>query len=199
MQRPPMYEILRKYIDERTSAPLTEEGFALLQQAFTHKKLRKKQYLLQEGDVCKHLSFIIKGALRQFSVDEKGIERIVRFGIEQWWMADRESFEMNTPSGYNIEALEDSEVLGITHSALQQLKEQVPVMKEMTQELDKRSYFASQKRIHAAISYTAEERYLDLMKTYPVFLQRFPQNMIASYLGISPETLSRIRKQALSK
>jgi len=194
-----MYDILLTYISQRSVTPITAEQAALIRDAFKPKKLRKKQYLLQEGDVCKYLSFMVKGAMRQYSIDEKGNEHIVRFGIEQWWMADRESFEMQTPTRYNIDAWEDTELLQLSRPLYLSLLDAVPAVKEMTQELDKRGSIAAQKRIQAVISYTAEERYLDLMKTHPYFLQRFPQHMIASYLGISAETLSRIRKQALSR
>jgi len=194
-----MYDVFRKYIGQYLGTPLTDEAFAPFQGSFTPKKIRRKQYLLQEGEICRHLSFIARGAMRQYTVDEKGVEHIVRFGIENWWMADRESFEMQSPTQYNIDAWEDSEVLQVTHARLDELKLESPLMKELTMSLDRRGSIAAQQRIHAAISLTAEERYLDLLKTRPVFLQRFPQSMIASYLGISPETLSRIRKQIFLK
>lgn len=194
-----MYQQFRKYIDDKTGAIITDADFELVKAAFVLKKFRKKQYLLQAGDVCKYLSFIIKGAVRQYSVDEKGAEHIIRFGIENWWAADRESFELSEPSVYNIDAWEETEVLQISFANLTNIKETVPIMKLLTHALDKGSYIASQKRIHAAISLTAEERYLELYKQNPVLFQRFPQNMIASYLGVSPETLSRIRKNAIIK
>jgi CRP-like cAMP-binding protein len=194
-----MYLPFRKYINEYTGETITDADFELVKKAFTPKRIRKKQYLLQEGDVCKYLSFIIKGAMRQYSIDEKGNEHIVRFGIENWWMADRESFELSTPTIYNIDALEDTEVIQVTHADLETLKQTVPAVNTLTQVLEKRSYIAAQQRLTAAISLTAEEKYHNLFKTHPVFFQRFPQAMIASYLGISPETLSRIRNNAFLK
>ena len=194
-----MYDTLRQYIEQVTKSSLDDAAFEPIRSCFYHKKYRKKQYLLQEGDVCKHLSFIIKGAMRMYSVDDRGTERILRFGLEGWWMMDRESLEFETPTMFNIEAWEDVEVLQITKQDFARLMQESPVYQKMTSELEKRGQIASQKRIHAAISLTAEERYLELLKTQPVFFQRFPQNMIASFLGISPETLSRIRKNALSK
>ncbi|MDB5152750.1 MAG: Crp/Fnr family transcriptional regulator [Mucilaginibacter sp.] len=192
-----MYLTLRKYIDQYTGTAISDDDFELIKKAFIPKKIRRKQYLLQEGEVCKYLSFIIRGAMRQYTVDDKGIEHVVRFGIENWWMADRESFELSVPTIYYIDAWEETELLQINSTNLRYLKDTVPTMKALTQEMEKRSYIAAQKRIHSAISLTAEERYLDLLKQNPVFFQRFPQNMIASYLGISPETLSRIRKNYL--
>jgi CRP-like cAMP-binding protein len=194
-----MHDQLRKYIETVSETTLPEAEFELLKKAFTPKKLRKKQYFLQEGEVCRYMAFIIRGAMRQYSVDNKGVEHILRFGIENWWMGDRESLTMLTPSRYNIDALEESELLLVTNAQMQELILASPPVARTVRIMDERSQIASQKRIHASISYTAEERYLDLQKTNPVFLQRFPQNMIASYLGISPETLSRIRKQALPK
>jgi CRP-like cAMP-binding protein len=194
-----MYLPFRKYINEYTGDTMTDDEFALVKAAFTPKKIRKKQYLLQEGDVCKHLSFIVKGAMRQYSIDEKGNEHIIRFGIENWWMADRESFEFSTPTIYNIDALEDTELLQISLANLTELKQTFPGMNKLTLALDKRGHIAAQKRITAAISLTAEEKYQNLFKTHPIFFQRFPQAMIASYLGISPETLSRIRKNSILK
>jgi len=194
-----MHDQLRKYIETVSEASLPEVEFELLKKVFTPKKLRRRQYFLQEGEVCRYMAFIIRGAMRQYSIDNKGVEHILRFGIENWWMGDRESYTMLTPSRYNIDALEDSELLLVTNAQMQELIMASPTVARTVRIMDERSQIASQKRIHASISYTAEERYLDLQKTNPVFLQRFPQNMIASYLGVSPETLSRIRKQALSK
>ena len=194
-----MYDSLKKYIEEYSGETLTDEEFEMVKTAFTPKKFRKKQYLLQAGDVSRFMAFIIKGAVRQYSVDDKGIEHIIYFGLENWWAGDRESFTMLTPSRYNIDAVEDTEVLLTTYEHLDRLKNSIPAISKMFTTMDQRSYIATQKRIHASISLTAEERYQELSKNYPDFLQRFPQNMIASYLGISAETLSRIRKKALSK
>jgi CRP-like cAMP-binding protein len=194
-----MHEALRQYIERVSEGPLPEAEYEMVKVAFIPKKLRKRQYFLQEGEVNRYNAFIVKGAMRQYSVDSKGVEHILRFGVENWWMGDRESFTMLTPSKYNIDALEDCELLQVTYAAMQELIQQSPAMAKTVRIMDERSWIASQRRIHASISLTAEERYLELQASNPVFLQRFPQNMIASYLGISPETLSRVRKQALSK
>ena len=194
-----MYQTLLQYIIDYSLMEVSDQEFEMIQAAFKSKKLRKRQYLLQKGDVCKYLSFVCKGAMRQYSVDDKGVEHIVRFGIERWWMADYESFTTNTPCNYDIDAIEDTELLQISSEHLDELKSKVPAVDAMISKMNQRSYVSHQKRIHSSISQTAEERFTDLMNTYPEFLQRFPQNMIASYLGISPETLSRIRKQMTLK
>jgi len=194
-----MFDALRNYINNYASSQISEEDFDLVKQAFKHKKIRKRQYFLQEGDVCKYTAFISKGAMRQYSVDENGNERIIRLGIENWWMGDFESFVMLTPSLYNIDAVEDSDILMVTNEQMQLLRAQVPAIEATIKVMDQNRAIAYEKRIRASISFSAEERYLELQKTYPALLQRFPQTMIASYLGISPETLSRIRKQLAVK
>lgn len=194
-----MYDHLRTYILQKInhSLPLPDSEFELLKQAFAPKKLRKKQYLLQEGEICKHHAFVVKGCLRMFRVDARGQEHIFQFAIENWWTGDRESLISGRPSKYNIEALEDSELLLINPGAMEELQLKSPAVSAMVQDLQQKNVIATQNRIHASISYTAEEKYLDFLKTYPDIFQRVPQQMIASYLGITRETLSRIRKQSV--
>ena len=194
-----MHESLIKHINSYTSAPLTDSEVELIKNTFVPKKIRKRQYLLQEGQICKYSAFIVKGAMRQFSVDDKGAEHIVGLSIENWWAVDRESFVMLTPSVYNIDAWEDTEALLVSKAESLDLLDQIPVLAEWTRKLDEHHAFASQKRLNATISLPAEKRYSDLANTYPEFLQRFPQHIIASYLGITKETLSRIRQHSVKK
>lgn len=194
-----MLEFLIKYINSFATTPLTSDEVELIKDVFVYKKIRKKQYLLQEGEVCKYAAFIVKGSLRQYRVDKKGIEHIVRLSIENWWAVDRESYVMLTPSSYNIDALEDTDVLLLSKADSLNRLSNIPAITEMFRMLDQRHAFASQKRLDAAISMTAEQRFADLEKNYPEFLQRFPQHVIASYLGITKETLSRIRKHTATK
>lgn len=144
------------------------------------------------------MGFIVKGAMRKYSVDEKGVEHIVAFYIENWWAGDRESFTMLTPSDYNVDAWEDTDLLTLTKAGSVELFS-IPALSELARKLDDNYSFASQKRINAAISLPAYQRYNSFAKNHPEFLQRFPQHMIASYLGITKETLSRIRAQAVRK
>jgi CRP-like cAMP-binding protein len=195
----PDFISLFDYIERKSLVPLSEDDRNLIVAKLKPKKLRKRQYFLQEGDVCKYMGFIVKGATRMFAVDERGHEHILHFGLEDWWVGDYESFHLLTPSKYYVEALEDVDMILITSEQLQDLARTITAIAAMLESLNRGAAIAYNKRMHAAISLTAEERYEDLVKTYPHFLQRFPQNLIASYLGISPETLSRIRKMALKQ
>lgn len=194
-----MISVLLKYFEEKSGLALTEEEKRLIEAAFKPRKVLKRQYLHQEGDVARHLPFIVKGAARMFSVDDKGHEHIVRFGLEEWWIGDYESYTLQTPTKYHVEMVEDTDLLLAAREDMLRLIKAVPAVAETIKVMDKQSAIANQQRIHAAISCTAEERYEQLMNTYPDFIQRFPQNMIASYLGISPETLSRIKKNIVKR
>ncbi|MEL1253618.1 Crp/Fnr family transcriptional regulator [Flavobacterium sp. DGU38] len=190
-----MHAKLIAYISQYANLPLTSEEQALIVATFQPKKLRKKQYFLQEGDVCKHAGFIVKGAMRQYSVDEKGAEHIVHLFIENYWANDRESSTMLTPSKYNIDAWEDTELLIITRAEMLDLMDKIPAMAQMIRLMDERNAIASQRRLSSTISNTAEKRYEEFAAHHQQFIQRFPQHIIASFLGITKETLSRIRKQ----
>ena len=192
-----MHESLLQYIQNYSSLPLSQAEIETIKNSFIPKKLRKRQYFLQEGNVCKYGGFIVKGAMRQYSIDDKGAEHIVQLYIENYWASDRESAIMLTPSKYYIEAWEDTELLVITREEMLDLMQKIPSIAQMTRLMDERSFIASQRRLNSAISNTAEKRYKEFADNHPQFIQRFPQHFIASFLGITKETLSRIRKQAL--
>jgi CRP-like cAMP-binding protein len=192
-----MHNKLLDYIRQHATSLLTSDEEALIVASFQPKKLRKKQYFLEEGNVCKYVGFIVKGAMRQYSVDDKGVEHIVHLYIENYWASDRESAVMLTPSRYNIDAWEDTELLIVTVADMLDLMEKIPSFGQMTRLLDHRSFIVSQRRLNSTISNTAEKRYEEFADNHPQFIQRFPQHLIASFLGITKETLSRIRKQAI--
>jgi CRP-like cAMP-binding protein len=194
-----MHDSLIQYIQKYSSTPLSADAIEGIKNSFVPKKLRKKQYFLQEGEVCKYFAFIVKGAMRQYTVDEKGVEHIVQLSIENWWVGDRESWVMLTPSNYNIDAWEDTELLLIKRADTLFLTTHCSTFNEMVRVRDERNNIAAQKRITSSISFTAEKRYADFVYSHPDFLQRFPQHLIASYLGITKHTLSRVRKQPLKK
>ena|ERR1700759_1549863 len=194
-----MYDFLINYLNSYSATPLNEDETDIIQSYFTPKKFRKRQYFLQEGEVCKHTAFIVKGAMRKYRVDDKGEEHVLRLYLENWWATDRESEMKKVPSGYFIDALEETDCLIATQADVRYLVDSIPVMKKWVRTVDDKFAIATQRRIEAAISLSAEKRYYDLEKTYPVFLQRFPQHIIASYLGINRETLSRIRARCVKR
>jgi CRP-like cAMP-binding protein len=194
-----MYDSLITYFNSYATTPLRESDIDLITSIFTPKKFRKRQYFLQEGEVCKHTAFIVKGAMRQYLIDDKGEEHIIQLFIENWWASDRESQVNETPSKYFIDAWEDTETLLVLRKSVLSLLDQIPSLFEWIRKMDEKNAVANQKRLNAAISLSAEERYHELEKTYPEFLQRFPQHIIASYLGFNRETLSRIRRRGAKR
>jgi len=191
-----MFEVLFSKVEEKIT--LNEMEKEICRSLFIPKKLRKRQYILQQDDICKNLIFVEKGLLRSYSVDEKGNEHILQFAPEGWWIADVYSFFTGENSAYNIDAIEDSELLLITNPALEQLYERVPKFERYFRILTQNNMVAMQKRLTSELSSTAEEKYLKLISAYPNIVSRVPQHMIASYLGLTPETLSRIRKRIVS-
>jgi CRP-like cAMP-binding protein len=194
-----MHEALITYFNNHANTSLTADEVMIIESAFIPKRLRKRQYLLQEGEVCKFTAFIVRGAMRQYSVDEKGEEHISRLYIENWWATDRESLMKQTPSIYFIDTWEDTDCLLIKGGEFMDLVNQIPTLSEWIRNVDLNFAIAAQRRLNAAISLTTEERFHDLEKNYPEFLQRFPQHIIASYLGVNRETLSRIRTRSVKK
>jgi len=192
-----MFEQLFKSIAQIVT--LTEEELDYCRSRFVPKKLRKRQYLLQEGDICKYTVFVEKGLLRSFTVDEKGSEHILQFAMEGWWLADLYSFLTNEPSPYHMDAIEESELLMIDRESWDNLLERVPAMERYFRILIQNNLIATQRRLIGAMSETAEEKYIKLTQTFPECIQRVPQHMIASYLGITRETLSRTRGQMANK
>jgi CRP-like cAMP-binding protein len=187
-----MFELLFKKIN--TIISVTEEEHNYLKTLFVFRKLRKRQYLLQEGDVCKHQAFVEKGMLRSYTIDEKGAEHILQFAPEGWWAADLSSYITGEPSRFTIEALEDSELLLLSKPSWDHLMQAIPKFEHYFRIIIQNHLIATQKRLMQSLSETAEEKYLKFTKTYPECVQRVPQHMIASYLGITRETLSRLRK-----
>jgi CRP-like cAMP-binding protein len=188
-----MFELLFQKFDDKVD--LTEEEKALCKTFFQSKKLRRKQYLLQEGDPCKYIAFVEKGIMRSYTIDEKGLEHIIQFAFEGWWISDQYSFLTGEPSSYTIDALEDCELLLLSKETEEEMLQKIPKMERFFRILLQNSLIATQRRLVSSLSNTAEEKYQELIVSCPTIPQRVPQHMMASYLGITPETLSRIRKQ----
>lgn len=188
-----MFEQLVKNMHK--SIALSPEQLQDISQYFIPKKLRKKQYIQNAGDVSKYAVFVEKGLLRSFSVDEAGHEHVMQFATEGWWITDMASFLSGEDSLYNIEALEDSELLLLTKTSMDKLIHEVPIMERYFRLLMQENIIALQRRLRVVQTHSAEETYLKFMEARPDIITRAPQQYIALYLGITPETLSRIRKQ----
>lgn len=192
-----MFSLLRAHIEKRVH--LTDEEFETSSGFFVFKTIRKHQFLLNGGDVCRYLWFVNSGCLRQYTIDIKGMEHIVQFAIQDWWVSDLNSFLSGLPAAHNIDALQDSEVLVLEKSARDKLLDNCPKMERFFRILLESNYVATHQRVVDSLSTSAEERYLKFIKTYPKLFEQVPQNQIASYLGITPQSLSRIRKELSHK
>ena len=192
-----MHEIFFSHFEQKVT--LSAEDKESISKYLRPKKLRKKQYLLQEGDVCKFSAFVEKGSLRAYSVDNEGGEHIIQFALEGWTISDLYSFLTGEPATYNIDALEDSELVLIDKASHEEMLKTIPAYETHMRIQITGAYIAMQRRLTSIISLPVDERYENLIKTYPNIAQRVPQHMIASYMGLQPETLSRIRKKIALK
>lgn len=188
-----MFETLLSHIQNKVN--VTEAQKNELQSFFTFKKLRKKQYLLQEGEICKCLSFVSKGLLKSYFMDEKGNEHINMFAFEGWWISDFNSFINQEKSVLNIDAIEETELLMITREEYENLMISIPAMDRYFRILYQNSLVTKDYRLIVSNSFTAEEKYTQFAQKNPEVIRRVPHNLIASFLGLAPETVSRIRKK----
>lgn len=187
-----MFETFEKYL--RGWVDISNEDLEIIRAASTEKNLGKRQSLLHDGEVWRITCFITNGCFRLYRFDKEGNDHTLRFGVENWWISDQESYNHETPSDYNIEALAPSKVIIWTKESWEELMRTSPALKLFNEKLLARGYERNQQRIFSLISSTAEEKYLEFQKTYPSVFNKVPLYMVASYLGISRETLSRIRK-----
>ncbi|QSB25540.1 Crp/Fnr family transcriptional regulator [Flavobacterium sp. CLA17] len=187
-----MYDIIFRHIEEKVR--LTQAEKELIKTFFTPRKLKKKQFLVVEGHVCSCLTFVSKGLLKAYHADDKGNEHINQFSPEGWWTSDMSSFFSGGISFYSIDAMEDSEVLLITSENFENLTVQVPVMDRYFRLLFQNSLITKERRLISSHTHTAEEKYRHILENNPDLIKRIPQNLLASYLGLSPETLSRLKK-----
>jgi CRP-like cAMP-binding protein len=186
------FAVLREYLEMR--AAFDASDFEVVRNALLYRRLAVGEFLQRAGDVTRHAAFVATGCLRNYVIDPKGKEHIVQFAPETWWLADSNSLSTGAPSAYFIDAIEDSELLLIDGPGHQRLVEQVHGYGAAFRAGLQKHAAAKDQRIVSALSASAEERYLEFLRVYPSIAQRVPQNMLASYLGMTPETVSRIRK-----
>ena len=187
-----LYKLILNHVLQRVS--LTEEEQRHFCSLLTARRLLPRQYLVQQGEVCDHESYVCNGFLRSFYVDEKGNDHTLHFAFEDWWITDSTSFLLRVPAERNIVALENSTLLQIDKASLDQLYIDLPVFERFWRIMDEKSGIAQNQRILNAISMTGAQRCEALILKYPSLEQRMPQKFIASYLGITPVFLSQIRK-----
>ena len=193
MKIDPLLAYINKYI------ALTKDEEAYLDSKMVYRKYQKGQYLVQQGDVCKYECFVVSGCSKTSYIDEQGQEHIIMFSVEDWWTSDMGSFINQTPADFNIQFLENTELIAISHDIIEDLYSQIPKLERFFRQVVEKAYIASQKRIVRNLSMTAKDRYLYFKEQYPEIEQRIPQYMVASYLGITKEFLSKIKSQLLTE
>lgn len=188
-----MLETFHAYLVEK--AGMTEDQCRSLSVGIEVQTFEKGQFLLRAGEVCRHVFFVEKGLLRSFTIDESGKEHIIQFAPEYWLMSDRSSTYFDEPSDFFIEAVEETTVVLLDKSFFVKASELSPAFRQYNERALQNHIRHLQKRINLLLGATAEARYLDFVRLYPDLTLRVPQWMIASYLGITPESLSRVRKE----
>jgi len=175
--------------------PLDDEEKAFVEKVFKERKVKRRQFILQEGEICTHNTFVLEGCFKMYFVDNSGKEHNLQFAIENWWIGDISSFHSEEPSNLYIEAIENSIILQIKKEDQLKLFVDYPKFNRIFRVLAENAMVSLQKRTIQNISSTAEERYLDFLKRYPQFFNRISNVQIASYLGVTPEFLSAIRNK----
>lgn len=176
--------------------PLTPEEIALCKGFWTEKTLEKGDFLLRNGEICRHDSYIISGVLKAFCINEEnGNEEILFLAIDHWWATDISSFSKQKPSIYNIQAVEKTKLLQISHQSFQKMLTEIPALEKYFRIILEGYLGTLEKRVVFNHMYKAEQKYYDFLETYPDISSRVPQYLIASYLGVSAEFISRIRKK----
>jgi len=191
-----MVELFKAHLDKFVS--ITDAEFSEIISFFDVRSVRKKENLLEEGQICKEHFFVLKGILRKFYINEKGSEQTTEFAIENWWMTDNMAYEHQLQTDFYIQAVEKTELLVITQKNQELLLSKFPQMERYFRFVYQRAYAATQIRIKYIFSLAKDEFYFQLLKKHPEFVQRVPQYLIASFLGFTPEYLSEIRKKNLS-
>ena len=191
MNNKPLLDYIKKHID------LTVEEETILLSKIVHRNYLKDQYIAQQGDICKTVNFIISGCTKTFYMDLEGQEHIVMFSIEDWWTSDLGSFITQTPADFNVQCIENTQLIQFTYDNLEALYKEISKLERLFRKIVERAFAASQKRIIRNFSLTAKERYQIFKNTNPKIDQRVPQYMIASYLGITKEFLSKIKSQII--
>jgi CRP-like cAMP-binding protein len=185
----PLLDYISNYVT------LTEEEEVFLTSKVIYRKYLKGQYIVQQGDVCNFSSFVISGCTKTFHIDENGQEHIVVFSIENWWTSDMGSFIARTPADYNIQCIDNTELIMFSFDVIEELYSEIPKLERFFRQIIEKALVASQKRIVRSFSLSAKDRYVYFRNQYPKIERLIPQYMVASYLGITKEFLSKIKSE----
>jgi CRP-like cAMP-binding protein len=192
-----MISLLKQNIAKHIS--LSEKETEEFCNLFQQKSIRRKDFLLRAGEVCRFEGFVTRGLFRVYHIDQNGFDQILYFAVENWWITDIDSFTNGTSSQLSIEALEDSEVLLITKKDKEFAYTNLPEIEKLFRVMTQKTHVALQRRMIDNLSKTADQRYLDFIEKYPQLFQRLSNLQIAAYLGISHEFLSKIRRKISSR
>ena len=190
-----MYNLLYKNISRYINLP--EENFKQFADLFQLKKIKRKEMVLKEGEYCLFEGFVQEGCFKVYYLNENGFEQTLYFAVEGWWITDLDSLINHVPCTLNIEAIEDSEVVMISKKDKEYLYETMPQVEKLFRIMNQQSSVALQRRILSLTGKTADKRYLEFLEKYPGLEQRLTQQQVASYLGITHEFLSKIRRKLL--
>lgn len=192
-----MFSSINEYV--RKCSPFSEEEIRVFNSLLQYKEIPRKTFLLQEGEICNFEYYLNKGCIRNYYLDEKGDEVTLQFAIEGWWVSDIASFHERKPSHMFIETLEHCEVLMLSPESKETLLREIPKFERVFRLMVQRNLSGLQERLFKTIATTATEKYLDFLERYPTIPQRVAQHYIASYLGFSPEFLSKVRTRLAKK
>lgn len=178
--------------------PISEQDIAHIETCFKPLSLAKKEQLLREGQVCKANYFVAKGCLRLFFINEKGIEQTIHFALENWWMSDYTSYSNQKTATFSIQAIEKSLIYALPKSEEESLLAKVPAMEKYFRLMHQKANAVAQYRLKFLYGLSREEMYREFAASFPQFVQRIPQYLLASYLGFTPEYLSQLRAKKIS-
>ncbi len=191
-----MYPLLRKNLQRHVS--LDESEYALIESKMVPRTVARDEHILEPGKICRHTYFVDRGFLRLYHINVKGYEKNTLFAREEWWVSDLYSYHAQKPGTYFLQALEDTDILQLSKHDMEFLLEQIPKMERFWRILHINAFVAQQERVMHMISKTAEDRYLEFIEKYPDAELRISQRHIASYLGITPEFLSKMKSRLKS-
>ncbi|SEM69746.1 cAMP-binding domain of CRP or a regulatory subunit of cAMP-dependent protein kinases [Chryseobacterium taichungense] len=189
-------ESFKQHLDKFIT--IDAEEFASIISYFQVLEVKKKQNLMLEGEICRSFFFVVKGCLRKFFINEKGVEQTTEFAIENWWITDTFAYERQIKSNFFIQTVEKSVILKIDLQSQEELLKKHPLMERYFRKVYQRAYAAAERRIRYLYEFSREELYVHFSTQYPWFIQRIPQYLIASFLGFTPEYLSEIRAKLRS-